>query len=166
MLGWRYGEVIQTTETTDKSQGVGGSSYLFPGRKHTQRHCGLAERRHGCFRGSRQSFRGPWPGCDLSSRQAVHATLRSSAGICDQWSVCIRVPGSFLPRGSPVKGTIPAVETPASGPVGLRKCFVGLGFFYSMVLLWSQPSIMGEVRRVPETGVINSIPKGSEVHGR
>lgn len=37
------------------------------------------------------------------------------------------VPGSVPPRSSPVKDTIPAVETPASDPVGLRECFIGLG---------------------------------------
>lgn len=143
------------------SHGVGGSSCLFPGRKHTQRHCGLAERRRGCFRESRQSFRGPWPGCDLSSRHTAHAILLSSAGVCDQRSVCIRVPGSIAPQGFPVKGC----RNTRFWPRGAARVLYGSVFFYSMVLFWFQPSIMGEVRRTPETGVINSIPKGSEVHG-
>lgn len=132
MVGWRDGEVIQQRQQT-KSYGVEGSSYLFPGRKRTQTHCGLAERRRGCFRGSRQSFRCPWPGCNLSLRQAVHATLASLVSVISSSQHAFMC----LPQGSPMPGsarppcTIPTVETPASGPVGLSECFMGLCFFIS-----------------------------------
>lgn len=53
IMVWSDEEAIQQRQQTRITGG--GSSYLFLGRKHEQKH----SRRRGCCRGSRQRFRGP-----------------------------------------------------------------------------------------------------------
>lgn len=159
-VGWRDGEVIQQRQQT-KSYGVEGSSYLFPGRKRTQTHCGLAERRRGCFRGSRQSFRCPWPGCNLSLRQAVRATLASLVSVISSSQRAFMC----LPQGSPMPGSAPAplhyshCRNTGFWSRGAERVLYGSVFFYFMVLLWSQPSIMGEVSRLQKQALSTPFQK-------